>query len=229
MRVEELGLRVRSVAPDEDALRTDVDVDPGEVPVEEALHRPRRRHAADGRQLLDRLAGIALAVLVEVAVVDLRRALHQHRGRILELAARRIGEEQRDQRVRGRVVGLLRIAEPGRHVDGHLSGPVVGRDRPGDRLPAPVDRRVLGRDEPVEDCLDVLRKRRRHRGASIWPLAQSGAQPGRAHIPARARLAWISSERNLGASWSLGAIVSGTANPPSTSIALNRRPSSSHT
>jgi hypothetical protein len=48
-------------------------------------------------QLLDRLSGVSIAVGLEIAVVDVRRALDEDQRRILKPAAGRIGEQQRDR------------------------------------------------------------------------------------------------------------------------------------
>ena len=137
-----------------------------EVPAEEAPERVRRQPADGAGQLLGRLAGVALAIGVEVPVVDLGGSLDEHHRRIGQAAPGRIGEQQRDERVRARVVGLLRIAEPGGDVDARIARPVIRRDGPGDRLAGAVDGGQLGRDEPVEHRLDFGWKRCRH-GASI--------------------------------------------------------------
>jgi hypothetical protein len=139
-----------------------VDVDPRQVPPDEAVEHLRRHLLLRGRQLLPHLAPVALAVGVEVAVVHLGRALDEHQGRALQAAAARIREQHRDLRVRARVVGLLRVAEPGGDVDAGVAGVVVGRERPGDRLPAPVDGGHLRRDEPVEDLLNGVGQRGGH-------------------------------------------------------------------
>ena len=149
-----------AVGPDEDPLGPDLDVDPRVVPVEQAAHELRRVHLLRRRQLLRRLAQVALAVRVEVAVVDLGDALDEDGDAAVDPRPGRVGEQQRDLRVAGRVVGLLRVAEAGGDVDRRPAGLVVGRHRPGDRLPAGVDRRVLGGDEAVEDVLDLLREAR---------------------------------------------------------------------
>ena len=44
-----------------------------------------------------------------------------------------------------------------RPTDARRGGLVVRRDRPRDRLPPRVERRVLRGDEPPEDLLDVVR------------------------------------------------------------------------
>ena len=211
VRVEQLGL-LGAGPPDVHPLRPDVHVDPLEVPVEQALDRPGRQHRLRGGQLLHGLARVALAVRIEVAVVDRPGPLDENGGRIAHAGARGVGEEQRDLGVRGRVVGLFRIAKAGGDVDALGAGLVVRRHRPGDGLPAPVDRRVLGRDEPVEDLLDVLRQRAGH-APQFTPVTASaqGAQPGCAHMPAWAARAWAAAARNVGASWSFGWIVSGSA------------------
>ena len=100
-------------------------------------------------ELLGRLALVALAVGVEVAVVDLGDALHEHHRRpSMPLP---VGSENSSATfgLRRGVVGLLRVAEAGGHADVRVAGPVEGRDGPRDRPSARVDRRELARDEPA--------------------------------------------------------------------------------
>jgi hypothetical protein len=145
-----------AAGPDVDALRTNVDVEARVVPEHEALEEVRRLHVLGGGQLLQRLALVALAIGVQVVVVDLRDALDEHHRRVLQAAACGIGEQQRHARVGARVERLLGVAEPGRHIDGAGALPVVGRHGPRDGMVGRVDRRVLGGDEAGEDLLDVL-------------------------------------------------------------------------
>ena len=99
--------------------------------------------------------------------------------------ARRVGEQERDRGVSPRVLGLLRVAEAGGDVDRAAPLPVVGGDRPGDRLLARVDRRVLAGDEALEDVAHVLRQAARH--GEILGLVAGLARVGRpgAHRPRR--------------------------------------------
>src|SRR5579859_1752790 len=161
--VVELGFGTHLPArPHVHPLGADVYIDAREVPLEEAANGPGRKELHDRGQLLGRLALVALAVGVEIAVVDLGRALNEHHGRILETAAGGIGEEQRHEWIGSAVVGLLGISEPGGDVDAQAPGRVIRGDRPGDRLAGAVDRGQLGGDEAVEHRLDVGGKRRGH-------------------------------------------------------------------
>ena len=99
--------------PHVDTLRPHVDVDPGEVPGQEALDPFGRHQLRDRGELHRRLARVPGAVGLEIAVVDVRRALHQHHRRVAagrfrsgpRTAARRAGWRVRrwpssDSRVR---------------------------------------------------------------------------------------------------------------------------------
>ena len=87
-----------AAAPDVDALRPDVHVDARVVPAEEAPQRSSGGLISFGAgQLLARLALVAArGSRVEVAVVDVGRALHEHRRRRAQPAAGGVGEQQRD-------------------------------------------------------------------------------------------------------------------------------------
>jgi hypothetical protein len=160
-----------------------VDVDPREVPVEEAPHRLGRQLRLRLGQLRGGLADVALAVRIEVVVVHGSYSLDQHHRRALHPAARRVGEEQRDLRVALGVARLLRVAKPGGDADAFAAAVVVRRDRPGDRLAVRVDRRQLGGDEALEDLLDVLRQRGCHGSAVIPPRALRLKGRGGSHRP----------------------------------------------
>ena len=180
MGIEELRLpRGVAVGPHVHPLRPHVDVDPGVVPEEEPLPQGLGRRLGLGvRQLRGRLALVAGAVGVEIALVDLRRPLEEHHRRPVEAAARRVGEQQGDLRIGLGVARLLRVADAGGDVDAAGLDVVVGGDRPGDRPPARVEGRELRRDEGVEDLTDLLGKRRRHRAAKSTPARRSPARRG---------------------------------------------------
>src|SRR3954451_15616526 len=61
------------------------------------------------------------------------------------------------------IVGLLRIAEAGGHVDRRPALAVVRGHGPGDRLPRGVDGRELTGDEPLERVTDLKREGAGHR------------------------------------------------------------------
>ena len=128
--------------------------------------RIRRRRKAGGcmllglRQLLAALAEVALAVGLEVRVVHLRRALHQHGARVLDARSR---WDPRTAATRGGCAPRRRPSSDSRCpvVTSIAPAPalVVGRDRPGDRLARRVDGRQLRGDEALEDLLHVCRER----------------------------------------------------------------------
>ena len=180
--VEELRLaRGVAIRPDEDALGTYVDVEAGEVEAEQPLERLRRQQLLRTRQLLDRLAGVAHAVGLQVAGVHLRDSLHEHLRRALHPAAGGVREQQRDLRVVAGVLRLLRVAERGCHVDAWVALLVVRGERPADRPAARVHGRELRRDEPVEDLLDLGRQRGGH-GRRL-PRAQRSERSGKREPP----------------------------------------------
>ncbi len=127
-------LREVAVAPDEHALRAHVDIDPRVVPAELPAQERGRVHLLRGRQLLAAFLPVALAVGVQVRVVDLCGPLHEHGTGCVDAGPGRVAEQQRDLRVALGVIGLLRVAEPGREVDRAGAGLVVRGHRPGDRL-----------------------------------------------------------------------------------------------
>ena len=177
-----------AVGPDQDPLRADLDVDPRVVPVERPAHELRRMQLLRRRQLLARLARVAVAVRRQIILVDDRRALDEDLDPARDPGSGRVGEEQRDTRRAAGVVGLLRVPEPGRDVDRRRAVVVERRQRPGDRLPARVDRRQLRRDEALERLagdvgrLEVTRpapRPRRRRPRSRRPTAAgSGGRRG---------------------------------------------------
>jgi hypothetical protein len=79
VRVVELRLDGDVAArPHVDALGADVDVDARVVPGEHSPDPLRRMHAGRRRQLLDRLARVALPVCLQVVVIYFRTALDEH-------------------------------------------------------------------------------------------------------------------------------------------------------
>jgi uncharacterized protein (DUF779 family) len=130
-------------------------------------------HALGLRQLLDALSQVAVTVRGEVCVVDPGCALDKNRARVLDPRSGRVGEEERDLRVALGVPGLLRQADARVHVDRAGARPVVRRHRPGDRLAGVVDRRVLRRDEALEDLLDRWGQGGRHRGEYIRGMSDT--------------------------------------------------------
>jgi hypothetical protein len=79
MRAVDLGrLGHIAVRPDEDPLRAHVHVDAGVVPAQHPADRRRRMHVLRPRQLLLRLAEVAVGVCVEVALVDFGHALDEY-------------------------------------------------------------------------------------------------------------------------------------------------------
>ena len=126
------------------------------------MSAPVGASACEGRELVGHLALVALAVGVEVRVVDARGALDEDHRRVRHAAAGRVGEEQRDVRVARGVVGLLRVADAGRDVDAALAGAEVGRDGPHDGAAVRVDGHELAREVALGGLLELGGKGRRH-------------------------------------------------------------------
>jgi hypothetical protein len=76
--------------PDEDPLGPHLHVDPLVVPAEEALEEPRRLLLLRDRELFPHLPLVALPVRGQVAIVDLRRPLHEDADAAVDLGACRV-------------------------------------------------------------------------------------------------------------------------------------------
>jgi hypothetical protein len=145
-----------ALRPDEYPLRAHLDVDARVVEVEGAPQQLRRMHLHRGWELGGRLAHVALGVRLQVPVVDGGRPLDEQPDPALDSRPGGVREEQRDARVPGRLIGLLRVAEAGGDVDCRGALGVIGGDRPGDGLLGGVDRGQLTGDEPLERVAYLL-------------------------------------------------------------------------